>query len=885
MSIVQEFFPSQTPLFLFDASAFIYRGFYAYSSMQKKDGFPTSAIYSVARVLFKILRVEKPVYFGFILDGVGKSFRHEIFPEYKQNRTKTPEALVAQIEPICHMVSLLGIPIITSENAEADDYIASLAEQYKHDGVVIVGVDKDLRQCLADTVILWDPSTKEEKIVTQSSFIEETGLLPAQWPDFQAIIGDSSDNIPGIKGIGEKTAYKIFEHYKTLEDIEAHLDTFDAKIQKKLLPEIQNAYVYRELTRLSKTCCILDKDALRIQQPQDSLMNFIEEYELFSLRRDVVSLYKSYGMDISRQQGDRKEHIREAQAEKKRSSISSGEEQGDLFSSSLLTHTENSIDGIVCSMSEVPRPENMIITLYMDTTTLSIYTNNTIYTILEYTEEELTSYMQSVKQCITIHSKKLCRLFPSLLALPIEWRDIAVMAYLLNPEEREYTIESIHAVWSNSLPVETKTVLDFIYQSALFFIEHLQAKALYDLYIEIEQPLCSILASMEYEGIGLDTKAVQELLVFVEQEIKKKEHDIYTMAGREFNIRSSQQLGSILFNELGLEHKSKTKTGHFSTSQESLEKLVDKNPIVSAVLEFRTLEKLRSTYLEPLPKYIDEHKRIHTTFNQLATATGRLSSSNPNLQNIPIRGVFGQPIRNCFCARKGYTLVAMDYSQIELRILAYVSQEESLMDSFARNEDIHKRTASILYGLPIEEITKEQRRNAKAINFGLLYGMGATKLAREMKSSLAQAKEFITTYFERLGKVKKLHSDIVEDVKAKGYVTTLFGRRRYLPDIQSANEQMYAQACRQAVNTVIQGTAADIIKKAMVNIWNNNVYEEMGAKLILQIHDELIIEVPEEYAQVTAEHMIVDMTNIRWKECDIPLIVDYGIATTWGQAH
>ena len=876
MSIVQDFFPSNAPLFLFDASAFIYRGFYAYSSMQRKDGFPTSAIYSVSRVLLKILCIEQPSYFAFILDGVGKSFRHEIFPAYKQNRSKTPEQLIVQIEPICQIVSSLGIPIFISESAEADDYIASLAEQYKDNGVVIVGVDKDLRQCLRDNVILWDPSSKEEKIMTKTDFIQETGLLPEQWPDFQAIIGDSSDNIPGIKGIGEKTAYKIFERYKTLEEIESNIDAFDVKIKSKLKSEMSNAYIYRELTRLSKTCYFIDKEALRIQDPKTSLMDLIEEYELFSLQKDVKTLYTIRNVEISTQR---------SYAESKDSFLSA--EQLSLFNRPLELENVHTISAIPCSITELPIPEDKNVVLYMHMDELYIYNKetDTIYKVVGYTEEHLYSYLQSANSCTTIHSKHLFRIFPSLLSLPISWKDIAIMAYLLNPEEREYTIESIYAVWSHALPRESTTILDFIYQSALFFIEQLQAKDLYALYIEIEQPLCFLLASMENEGIGLDTRALQELLIYVEEEIKHKEKEIYSLVGKEFNIRSPQQLGSILFNERGLEKKSKTKTGYFSTSQQTLEKLIDKDPMIREVLEFRMLEKLRSTYLEPLPKYIDEHKRIHTTFNQLGTATGRLSSSNPNLQNIPIRGIFGESIRNCFCADQGNILVVADYSQIELRILAYLSQEESLVDSFARNEDIHKRTASILYDIPIEEVTKEQRRNAKAVNFGLLYGMGATKLARETKTTLSQAKEFIATYFERLGRVKKLHASIIEDAKAKGYVKTLFGRRRYLPDIQSANEQFSSQARRQAVNTVIQGTAADIIKKAMVNIWSNDVYKKMKAKLILQIHDELIIEVPKEYGEVIAEHMVSDMTNITWREFSIPLIVECGIATTWGRAH
>lgn len=883
MSIVQQYFPRISPLFLFDASAFIYRGFYAYSSMQRKDGFPTSAIYNVARVLLKILKQEQPTHFAFILDGVGKSFRHEIFHEYKQNRSKTPEDLIAQIAPIEHMVSLLGIPILISHDAEADDYIASLAHQYESDGIVIVGVDKDLRQCLTPNVLLWDPSAKEERIVTYSQFIEETGLLPSQWPDFQAIIGDTSDNIPGIKGIGEKTAYKIFEQYKTLEDIEAHLDNFEGKIKTKLVTGLHDAYIYRKLTRLSTTCYQCEKENLHIRAPQAEIIEFIQEYELFSLRRDIESLGAVYGVDFPSRGHSMME---QSHHERDTSLNSASEEQFTLFTATphidILMHETTASPS---TFSMLPQASDKTITLFIHENSLTVRVNGNNYHIKEFTEDEFVHYMCDIDECITIDVKSIFKLYPSLLSISTVWKDIAIMAYLLNPEEREYTIESIYAVWGESLPTVPETMVECIYAMSLLFIEQLHASGVYELYCKIEQPLCSILSLMENEGIGLDIKALQSLLVSVEKQIHSKEQEIYELVGHTFNIRSSQQLGAVLFTEMGLQHKSKTKTGHFSTSQETLEKLADAHPIISTILEFRMLEKLRSTYLEPLPKYADEKQRLHTTFNQLATATGRLSSSNPNLQNIPIRGIFGGPIRNCFCASSGNLLIAADYSQIELRILAYLSKEPTLMDAFARNEDIHRKTASVLYDIALEDVTQEQRRNAKAINFGLLYGMGATKLARETKTTLREAKEFMDRYFERLGNIRQLYADIIEGAKAKGYVTTLFGRRRYLPDIQSGNEQIASQARRQAVNTVIQGTAADIIKKAMVDISNNEVYTHMGARLILQIHDELIMEVPEKYADITAQSMVDDMTHITWGEFGVPLIVEYGIALTWGKAH
>lgn len=881
MSIAQQFFPSVTPLYLFDASAFIYRGFYAYSSMQRKDGFPTSAIYNITRVLLKLLRTEDPRYFAFVLDGVRESFRHKIFPEYKKNRSKTPEYLLMQIEPIKKIVESFGIPIFVTEDAEADDYIASLSKQYEQDGVIIVGVDKDLRQCLNSHVIMWDPSSKDERIITEESFIEETGLSPSQWPDFQAIIGDSSDNIPGVKGIGEKTARKIFEQYKTLESIEEHIEMLEPKVRNKLENEMQQIYMYRELTRLSVSCCPIKKELLQVQKPKPTIMEYIQEYELHSLRREVEALYTKYGIQKIQKEAVVIESPSKSNQEKQEKD--KGSLQLSLFTLKKEDVSFHTIEGIAIDFEHLEKAEKIM--LYRTEREIYIGIRETIYHIEEYTEESFLLYMRSVKECNTIQTKELFTHFPALLGYSIQWHDIAIMAYLLSPEERGYTIDTLYAVWNTSLEEETKTVVEFITKITEFFITELTIKGLYELYTVIEQPLCSILVTMERYGICLDIEALENLLRTVEESIEEKEEMIYTMAGKTFNIRSSQQLGNIIFNELGLEHKTKTKTGHFSTSQDTLEKLIDKHPIVEAIIDFRMLEKLRSTYLEPLPKYADSEDRIHTTFNQLITATGRLSSSNPNLQNIPIRGIFGHRIRNCFCAKEGHILVVADYSQIELRILAYLSKEPTLVDAFIKGEDIHKRTASILYDVSIEEVTKEQRQNAKTINFGLLYGMGAMKLAREMKSTLNQAKEFISVYFERLGNVQALHARIIEEASLQGYVSTLFGRRRYLPEIQSRNEQFASQARRQAVNTVIQGTAADIIKKAMVDIAHNPLYQTVEAKLILQIHDELIIEVPKEHGEYVAQAVVKDMESIEWHNTAIPLEVEYGIASRWGDAH
>ncbi|MCA1742836.1 MAG: DNA polymerase I, partial [Desulfovibrionales bacterium] len=453
----------------------------------------------------------------------------------------------------------------------------------------------------------------------------------------------------------------------------------------------------------------------------------------------------------------------------------------------------------------------------------------------------------------------------------------------LNTEAREYDFEHIYRVYSPEIDVPSDNKALAALKIGQLLEKRLETSGLDSLMYQLEMPLIPILIKMENAGIGIDLKAFSAFLNKVKDKLDELTKEIYSHAGKKFNIRSTQQTSIVLFEELGLKPRRKTPGGAHSTSNVVLEAMKGDHPIIELILQYRTFEKLRSTYLEPLPAKVDKNGRLHTTFNQLATATGRLSSSNPNLQNIPIRGEFGPRMRSCFIAGPGKMLVGADYSQIELRILAHMSQDPNLLDSFSKNEDIHSRTAGLLFEKDISQVSTDERRKAKTINFGLLYGMGPQKLGRELSISLEEAKKFIKIYFSKLDKVRQFYEDIEESASSKGYVTTIAGRRRLLPDINSRNANLVQQARRMAINTVVQGSAADVIKKAMLAVDKDEELIKMGAELILQVHDELLLEVDKDVVSEAGQRLAEIMSQV--EDFDVALTVDWGTGINWGQAH
>ena len=919
MSLKQRLGLAAEPVFLMDGSAFIYRGFFANRNMQRSDGFPTNSLVVVSRVLLRILREERPRYFAFVQDGKGPNFRHEIFPLYKANRDATPEDLVRQLDPIHRMVRALGLRLEVSQGCEADDCIASLAARFAAEHpVIIVSGDKDLKQCLGPNVYMWDPASKEEKLVSEADFTAESGVTPAQWPDVQALIGDTSDNIPGVPGIGPKTARQIFSICPSLEDIRDHFVLLPPKMQAKLQAHLENMFTWRELTTLRRDFCPgVTLDDLRVR-PLDAATCALltEEFELFALRRELAALDR-----LQAAEADLPEEFLDAGSIREDAQPAAGKkaaaEQASLpLAQPARSGRATSQMSLLDAMPQESAPALDDVSALPDcgdARVALIWTHGdreAPYLAVEGADgsslgewqwkgpvAELARWLAPARTLVTADLKGLLTSAPCwqfLAGRAGDCIDLGVAAYLLNPEENDYGWPRLSARWGAVLRHELESRGETApgparlgLAMAQLFEQRMEKDGLLELFRRLEMPLLPVLAGMEQSGVAIDAAAFRAFLDDVQGRLDQLTAHVYELAGTQFNIRSAQQLGDVLFNGLGLPAPRKTKGGQASTSQQTLEKLAGQHPVVDSILQYRKLEKMRSTYLDPLPRLVDPQGRIHTTFNQKATATGRLSSSNPNLQNIPVRGPLGKRMRSCFIAGPGRLLVSADYSQVELRVLAHVSQDPALLEAFRNGEDIHARTAALVYDLPPDQVSPDQRRNAKTINFGLIYGMGAQKLAQELKISTTQAKDFIARYFERLQGLKEFYEGVEASARKHGFVTTLGGRRRLLPDINSASGQAAALARRQAINTVIQGSAADIIKLAMLAVARDERLRELDARLLLQVHDELLLEVPADAAEEAGALVARLMQDVcpAGKELSVPLLVDWGTGHDWGAAH
>ncbi|WP_418237177.1 DNA polymerase I [Desulfovibrio sp.] len=919
MSLKQRLGLAAEPVFLMDGSAFIYRGFFANRNMQRSDGFPTNSLVVVSRVLLRILREERPRYFAFVQDGKGPNFRHEIFPLYKANRDATPEDLVRQLDPIHRMVRALGLRLEVSQGCEADDCIASLAARFAGEHpVIIVSGDKDLKQCLGPNVYMWDPASKEEKLVSEADFTAESGVTPAQWPDVQALIGDTSDNIPGVPGIGPKTARQIFSICPSLEDIRDHFVLLPPKMQAKLQAHLENMFTWRELTTLRRDFCPgVTLEDLRVR-PLDAATCALltEEFELFALRRELATLDR-----LQAAEADLPEEFLDAGSIREDAQPAAGKkaaaEQASLpLAQPARSGRATSQMSLLDAMPQESAPALDDVSALPDCGDARVALiwahgdREAPYLAVEGADgsslgewqwkgpvAELARWLAPARTLVTADLKGLltsASCWQFLAGRAGDCIDLGVAAYLLNPEENDYGWPRLSARWGAVLRHELESRGETApgparlgLAMAQLFEQRMEKDGLLELFRRLEMPLLPVLAGMEQSGVAIDAAAFRAFLDDVQGRLDQLTAHVYELAGTQFNIRSAQQLGDVLFNGLGLPAPRKTKGGQASTSQQTLEKLAGQHPVVDSILQYRKLEKMRSTYLDPLPRLVDPQGRIHTTFNQKATATGRLSSSNPNLQNIPVRGPLGKRMRSCFIAGPGRLLVSADYSQVELRVLAHVSQDPALLEAFRNGEDIHARTAALVYDLPPDQVSPDQRRNAKTINFGLIYGMGAQKLAQELKISTTQAKDFIARYFERLQGLKEFYEGVEASARKHGFVTTLGGRRRLLPDINSASGQAAALARRQAINTVIQGSAADIIKLAMLAVARDERLRELDARLLLQVHDELLLEVPADAAEEAGALVARLMQDVcpAGKELSVPLLVDWGTGHDWGAAH
>ncbi len=789
-----------------DGHSLLYRAFYALPGFTTKKGLPTGAVYGFQLMLDKVLADYNPDYVFVAFDSGKPTFRHEQFKDYKAQRPPMPEELRGQVDLTKKLLDLRGIPHISIDGIEADDLIGSAAKLAKDWGVeyLILTGDRDSLQ-LVDTnclVLLTKKGISEIRLYDRQAVKDDFAILPEQVPDYKGLVGDPSDNIPGVKGIGDKTAVKLIDEFNNLETILKNIDKLPAGTVKKLNGQEEIALLSKDLATIHTDIDLdLSLESTKLEEPcLEPLREFYKEMEFTTFLKRLPEEKKK---TIT---------IRTPKIEKIDDNMLQKEPQlfiEDMGDSYLIAASS--------WCTSVPKK---VQTLFAeDTFTLDQVPKGT--------------------EVFTHGAKELFLIEPDLNIID----DLELAGYLLDPDYSHdfKALGERYLDLSQGDSLEERATLAWELRDVLR--KELQDDSLYSLYKDIELPLSRVLATMERAGVKVDKEELAKLSQDFNSRMNELEVKIFGLAGEKFNVNSSKQLGEILFDKLGLPAGKKTKTG-YSTSAEVLEKLALIHPLPSFVMEYRQLQKLKSTYTDALPELINPVTgRIHTSFNQLITATGRLSSSNPNLQNIPVRTEEGAKIRRCFIPEPGYVLLSADYSQIELRVLAHIAKDPDLIETFVNGEDIHTRTAAEVLGIPIESVTKEQRSSAKAVNFGIIYGISSFGLAKNTDLSKKEAERYITKYLARYPKVQEYMDNIVKEAREKGYVTTLLGRRRYLPEINSSNFIRRNLSERMALNTPIQGTAADIIKIAMLNIDKLIRKNNINAEMLLQVHDELVFEV------------------------------------------
>ncbi len=868
---------------------------------------PTQAVYGFAQMIQKILRDKAPDYVCVVFDASGPTFRHEAYEAYKATRQKMPEDLSVQVPYIKELVRCHGIPRMEVQGYEADDIIAAFTDWAVEEGldVVIVSGDKDLHQLITDPrVCQWDP--QKDKVFTEPEVKERFGVTPAQMADYLALVGDSSDNIPGVKGVGDKTARQLLQQWGTLDDIYEHLDQVSsATLRKKLVDSRESAFFSRHLVQFKRDVHLPKSlDELKTSAPHKSeLLKLYEELEFRSLADSLRQLWGGIEDDAlpPKPAGAPRTDVVITDGEKLAEVVRLIEEKG-RFAVDLETTSKDAMRarlvGVALSLKD--HQAYYIPVGHVGPNSDGQLTLDEVLRVLAplLTRREPVKVGQNIKYEWVVLKRH---------GLRIEGIgfDTMVASYLLDPGQPSHRLERIVSehlgeskISFTDVAGKGKSQVGFaevdVARAACYACEDaettwrlapilekkLEKSSLEDLYEFLELPLIEILAEMEYRGILVDAPRLESLACEFEKALDRKAAVIYDLAKEEFNIQSPKQLAYILFEKLGLRVVKKTKSGP-STDMRVLEELALEHPLAEQVLAYRSLAKLKGTYADTLPLLIHpETGRIHTSYNQAVTATGRLSSSDPNLQNIPIRSEEGRKIREAFIAAPGCVLLSADYSQIELRIMAEYSQDRHLLEAFHTGADVHQRTAAEMYNVAPHTVTSEMRRQAKTINFGIMYGMGAYGLAQRLKISNKMAKMAIERYFERYQGVKRFIESAIEKARSAGYSETLLGRKRAIPELHSRNHTIRQQGERLAVNTPLQGTAADLIKKAMIDV--DRALKRSGLKtaMLLQVHDELIFEVPAEELEAARKLVKEEMEGV-W-ELSVPLVVDMAWGKNWG---
>ncbi len=871
-------------IYLVDGNSYVYRAYHAIRGLSNSKGFPTNAVYGFVNTLLKIIREKEPDALVVSFDSPLPTDRHRVYEEYKAQRPPAPDDLVVQMPYVKRIVQALGIRICEVPGYEADDVLATLAVRSASEGVdaYIVSGDKDMLQVLNEHVWIYDPV--KDRVVGREDVLRRFGVPPERVPEIMALTGDTADNIPGVKGIGEKTACEILKEH-TIEDILASPGLIRRERLRRLIEENRDSIIVSlALARVDRDVPVdIDvSECMRREPDWQELLNLFSELEFGTLLKLIPPQPLSGRYEAVLDPGTLKDLLDAVEApfafcvETKGKGPVGAELVGIAFSTGKARGCYVPIAGLG------PLDASAALGAFR--------------TVLENEKTAKTGH--DLKGQILILRR-------SGVDVKGELRDTMIASYLLNPNRQGH---ELHDIALEHLHLRIKTLkevigrrpslaevpleeaAEFSAANAAVVLEldgilfrRLRDEGLDDVYFGIEMPLIRVLAEMEETGIRVNTSLLRRLSGELERELAALQSRIYLLAGEEFNINSPRQLSAVLFDSLGLKPGKKTKTG-YSTEVGVLEELALEHELPGEILNWRTLSKLKSTYVDVLPRLVNpETGRIHTSFNQAVTATGRLSSSDPNLQNIPVRGEWGTRIREAFVAEEGFFLLSADYSQIELRILAHLSGDEGLVDAFRNDVDIHTRTASELFGVSGDKVTAEMRRVAKTVNFGVVYGMSAFGLSGAIGSTREDARVYIEQYFEKHPGVRRYVEHVIEDAKRDGYVRTLFGRKREIPELRSTNAQKRALGERLAMNTPIQGTAADIIKKAMVNISGRLKAGGLQSRMLLQVHDELVFEVKEEELDAARELIRSEMENAA--ALSVPVRVEIGYGKNWAEAH
>ncbi len=873
-------------LLLIDGHSIVNRAFYGVPDLTNSEGLHTNAIYGFLNIFFSTYSKVKPDYVIVAFDMKAKTFRHKVYEAYKGNRKGMPEELNQQVPILIDVLESMKIKTARLEGYEADDVIGTYAKSAERNGldVVILSGDRDLLQLVSDTTMVALPKTKsggtEIEFYYEADLLKEYQVSPKEFIELKALMGDSSDNIPGIPGIGIKTATNIITQYHSLENAFEHASEIKPKkAQENLVEFIEQGRMSLFLATINTQAPVpMDYSAAKVESEGDFYND--NSYQLYK-KLELKNLLNRFDM----------------------------EKKADSVSAEYSFLPPEQLPDLLWNMKSKGLDAGIFFD--EDLTLISITYEEDDQLLTYLLEGSLEAAEQIFNSGIDLYVFGLKKMFHALNCRDFfsdSIFDLTIMAYLLNPLISAYSYDSISKDYLNRIVPSREDLLgkkslkesypednsrlnceklaaissQNAYQAYPVLKNKLLQEDMWELFTQMEMPLVYSLYNMEQKGIRVNKEALKQFSIQLSEMITGFEKNIYEEAGEEFNINSPKQLGVILFEKLKLPAGKKTKTG-YSTSADVLEKLADEFPIVNKILKYRQLTKLKSTYADGLVNYIEEDERIHGTFNQTITATGRISSTEPNLQNIPIRNELGQEIRKSFEAKEGCVFLDADYSQIELRLLAHLSADENLIESYKRDADIHKITASKVFNTPLDEVTKEQRSNAKAVNFGIVYGISSFGLSQGLSISRKEANEYIKQYFATYPKVKEFLDNTVKKAKIDGYTTTMMGRIRPIPELSSSNFMQRAFGERAAKNAPIQGTAADIIKIAMINVDKALRKGGFQARIVLQIHDELLIEAPEQEADAVKELLYNEMKDA--VSLKVPLEVEVNIGKDWFEAH